>query len=97
MPTLKIVQKASRSYNSFVKSEIFNRFRGTEWVMDLASGKGQDFFRYSSNNMKNIVFLEIDKKFKDKNISDSSVKMYLRNLEKLNDDEPLKNLNFLIN
>lgn len=34
-------------------------------------------------------------KFKDKNISDTSINLYLRNLEKLNDDEPLKNLNFL--
>jgi hypothetical protein len=34
-------------------------------------------------------------KLKDKGLSDSSIKMYVRNLEKLNDDMPLKNLNFL--
>jgi len=55
------LQKASRNYNSFVKSELFKKFTGTKWVMDLASGKGQDLFRYSSFNMKNIIFLEIDK------------------------------------
>lgn len=32
---------------------------------------------------------------KAKNLSDSSIKLYLRNLEKLNDDLPLKNFNFL--
>tara|TARA_R110002126_G_scaffold195727_1_gene343486 strand:- start:335 stop:1294 length:960 start_codon:yes stop_codon:yes gene_type:complete len=34
-------------------------------------------------------------KFKEKELSESSIKMYIRNLEKLNDDMPLKNLNFL--
>ena len=38
---------------------------------------------------------DLEKKFKEKNISQSSINLYLRNLEKLNDDEPLKNLNFL--
>lgn len=32
---------------------------------------------------------------KAKNLSESSIKLYLRNLEKLNDDLPLKNFNFL--
>jgi ubiquinone/menaquinone biosynthesis C-methylase UbiE len=56
-----ILQKASRNFNSYVKSEIFKKVRNTKWVMDLASGKGQDLFRYSSNNMRNIIFLEINK------------------------------------
>jgi hypothetical protein len=33
--------------------------------------------------------------FAEKKLASSSVKMYLRNLEKLNDDMPLKNFNFL--
>jgi hypothetical protein len=56
-----VLQKASRNYNSFVKSQIFSKFKNTDWVMDLASGKGQDLFRYSTFNMKNVIFLEIDK------------------------------------
>lgn len=55
------LQKASRNFNSYVKSELFKKFRGTDWVMDLASGKGQDLFRYSTYAMKNVIFLEIDK------------------------------------
>lgn len=39
--------------------------------------------------------LDLEKNFQNKNISQSSINLYLRNLEKLNDDEPLKNLNFL--
>ena len=33
---------------------------------------------------------------KKRNLSDSSIKLYLRNLVKLNDDVPPKNLNFLM-
>ena len=33
--------------------------------------------------------------FAEKKLATTSIKMYLRNLEKLNDDMPLKNLNFL--
>lgn len=39
--------------------------------------------------------LDLQNKFKDKNISKTSIDLYLRNLEKLNDDEPIKNFNFL--
>jgi integrase len=38
---------------------------------------------------------DLENKFKEKNISQTSINLYLRNLEKLNDDMPLKNLNFL--
>ena len=34
-------------------------------------------------------------KLKDKSLSENSIKLYVRNLEKLNGDLPLKNLNFL--
>lgn len=56
-----VLQKSSRNFNSFVKSEIFKTFRNSNWVMDMASGKGQDLFRYAANDIKNVIFLEIDK------------------------------------
>ena len=56
-----ILQKTTRNFNSYVKSEIFKKFRNTNWVMDLASGRGQDLFRYSTNNMRNIIFIELDR------------------------------------
>lgn len=39
--------------------------------------------------------MDIEKIFKDKNISDSSTNLYLKNLIRLNDNKPIKNLNFL--
>ena len=38
---------------------------------------------------------DLIKRLSDKGLSESSIKLYIRNLEKLNDDLPLKNLNFL--
>ncbi len=55
-----ILQKASRNFNSFVKGQIFEQFKNTEWAIDIASGKGQDLFRYTQHSFKNLVFLEID-------------------------------------
>lgn len=40
---------------------------------------------------------DLEQRFRKKELADSSIKLYLRNLEKLNDDTPLKNLNFLKN
>jgi SAM-dependent methyltransferase len=44
-----------------VKSQIFENFRNTAWVLDMASGKGQDLFRYIKYDMQNLLCLEIDK------------------------------------
>ncbi len=55
-----VLQKASRSFNSYVKAKLFEQFAGTDWVLDIASGKGQDIFRYAANKFKNAIFLEID-------------------------------------
>lgn len=38
---------------------------------------------------------ELEAKFAEKKLSPSSIKLYVRNLEKLNDDQPLKTLTFL--
>lgn len=54
------LHKVSRNYNSFVKNQIFESIRGADAVMDMASGKGQDLFRYAKFGVKNMTFLEID-------------------------------------
>lgn len=54
------LQKATRNFNSFVKAQIFEQFAGTEWTIDLASGKGQDLRRYSTYKFRNVAFMEID-------------------------------------
>lgn len=38
---------------------------------------------------------ELIQKFRDKGLTENSIKMYVRNLEKLNNNMPLKNFNFL--
>lgn len=55
------LQKASRNFNSYVKFVLFSRFKNSEWIIDIASGKGQDLFRYNQVECKNVAFLEIDK------------------------------------
>lgn len=54
------IYKPSRNFNSFVKSRIIESYN-SEWVFDLASGKGQDLFRYTNGNYQNILFCEIDR------------------------------------
>lgn len=40
---------------------------------------------------------DLTEKLKNKDLSESSINLYLRNLEKLNNDQPLKNIKFLKN
>jgi hypothetical protein len=52
--------KATRHFNSFVKSEVLARIEPKN-VLDLASGKGQDLFRYAKAKVKNAVFTDVDR------------------------------------
>ena len=56
------LHKASRNFNRYVVSQNFETFKGTSTVMDIASGKGQDLFRYANFNMGQtaMLFVEID-------------------------------------
>jgi hypothetical protein len=83
-----VLQKASRNFNSYVKSELFKKFQNTKWIMDLASGKGQDLFRYGTYNMKNVIFLEIDKV--------ALTELITRKHIYSNDDKFRNNMNILI-
>ncbi len=97
------LQKASRNFNSFVKSKIFEQYKNTDWVMDMASGKGQDLFRYGTYGIRNIIFLEIDKaallellsrKYEySEDISSNKMNIMLHQLD-LNDDYK-SNINIL--
>ena len=55
------LQKASRNFNSFVKSELFKLHGDQSDVLDISSGKGQDLFRYGSVNTKYLTCVEIDR------------------------------------
>ena len=56
-----LLQKASRNFNSYVKSELFELHSGLDTVLDIASGKGQDLFRYGSIHTKHLICAEIDR------------------------------------
>lgn len=61
--------KALRSYNSFIKSYLLETVinpkltdkNNKEWIIDLASGKGQDLGRINNLGFKNGIFLDNDK------------------------------------
>jgi hypothetical protein len=54
-------------YNSFVKGLLIERMSSklnqntSTYVIDMASGKGQDLFRYYNSNIKKMLMIEIDK------------------------------------
>lgn len=61
--------KSVRSYNSYVKSYLLETIinlklsdkNNTDWIIDFASGKGQDLARINNLGFKNGLFLDNDK------------------------------------
>ena len=56
-----------RKFNNFVKSQLTQMYAkkktkadSIDWVIDLASGKGQDLSKYIECNIKNILMIDID-------------------------------------
>lgn len=66
--TSEDIYVSQRYFNSFVKSEILrlvvhpmkNKPSSTEWIMDLACGKGQDLGRVVKMGFKNVVMFDKD-------------------------------------
>jgi hypothetical protein len=54
------IYKLVTAFNSFVKSKLVSKFANSDWLVDLAAGRGQDMFRVSDANIKNAVFLDND-------------------------------------
>lgn len=54
------LQKASRSFNSYVKAQTLKNYKDINVICDLASGKGQDLFRYAMNGIQKLYGAEID-------------------------------------
>lgn len=63
-----LIYKAQRTYNSFVKKYILESIinpklsdkNNTDWIIDLAAGKGQDLFKLNNLGFKNGLFVDID-------------------------------------
>lgn len=47
-------------FNSFVKAQLIRQLENTNFVVDLASGKGQDLFRYVNYHIKQLLFIDRD-------------------------------------
>lgn len=76
--------KAARNFNSYVKSQLISRNYGTEYVIDMASGKGQDLNRYYSAKVKNLLMLEIDQSALDELITrkyDMAKKLWIERID----------------
>lgn len=88
-----------RKFNNFVKTQLIQLYTqnktykdGIDWVIDLASGKGQDLFKYIECNIKNILMIDIDQMalmevinrkytyINNKNINELS-KIYIKQLD----------------
>lgn len=52
--------KALTGFNSFVKYNLIEKYNGSNWLVDMAAGKGQDLFRVSNAKIKNALFLDKD-------------------------------------
>lgn len=48
------------TFNSFVKGQLLSKFAKSEWIVDLAAGRGQDMFRVSDAGIKNALFIDND-------------------------------------
>jgi hypothetical protein len=56
--------KYLRKFNNFVKDQLITLYTYNikiDWVIDFASGKGQDLFKYIDKDVKNILMVDIDK------------------------------------
>ena len=97
-----LIYKAQRSFNSYVKSKTLENIisdklydkNDTNWVIDLAAGKGQDLARLNNLNFKNGLFIDKDKnallelvnrKFTLKSQKRTNIKVFTKNLDLLTD------------
>ncbi len=48
-------------FNNFVVSRLIKSIENTEWVIDLAAGRGNHIFTYNGYGVKNGLFIDIDK------------------------------------
>jgi ASC-1-like (ASCH) protein/SAM-dependent methyltransferase len=54
------IYKPVTAFNSFVKCKLMSKFSKSDWLVDLAAGRGQDMFRVSDSGIKNALFIDND-------------------------------------
>lgn len=55
------IYKPQRAYTSFVKTRWIETLKHSKWVVDLASGQGQDLGRYMNAHVQNLVAVDQDR------------------------------------
>jgi len=99
-----LLYKAQRAFNSYVKTKTLENVisdklsdkNETNWVIDLAAGKGQDLARLNNLNFKNGLFLDKDKnallelinrKFNLKSFKKQNIKIFTKNIDLLENNK----------
>lgn len=54
------IHRLGAKFNSFVKAQLLRQLSNMEFVVDLASGKGQDLFTYNGHGVKSVLFVDKD-------------------------------------
>jgi len=49
-----------RTFNSAIKYELYKMFNKSEFILDLAAGRGADLNKYFQNNIQNVLMVEVD-------------------------------------
>jgi SAM-dependent methyltransferase len=50
--------RASTGFNSFVKTKLLSKYIGSDWIIDIAGGRGADMFRISDAKISNAIFVD---------------------------------------
>lgn len=53
--------KSATRFNAFVKALLIKQLSGSNFIIDLAAGKGQDLFTIHGMGIKNVLFIDKDK------------------------------------
>ncbi len=86
-----------RKFNNYVKTQIINRFKKNmtenSWLIDIASGKGQDLYKFINTGVRNILCIDnnennlceiIKRKYNYANnnsFDDSQVSIFIKNID----------------
>jgi len=49
-----------RHFNTAIKYELYKLFKNSDFVLDLAAGRGADLNKYFENHIKNVLMVEVD-------------------------------------
>ncbi len=55
------IHAAPNKYKRYIINNVFkNNLYGAKWIIDLASGRGADLYRYKENKVGHVLFIDVD-------------------------------------